>query len=265
MKRQKVMGRALTNQFDGRSLFHRFRFALDEKQGFAAPLLALLLITGCASTSTTTINTSTTTGAPENNPALGGIDPPLPPSVVSYSDYRDPLIGLNRAIFAFNDLTYRYVLIPVSKGYYFVLPKPAQTGISQFFYNIKTPIYFLNNLLQWQPKPMGVNVLRFGINSTIGLLGLFDPAKAWFELDRVQLMADLREDMSRLNIPPSQYIMSNLFVLYQDILQKTGDSSPESLAQGMNRCFFVLKSLTNRSTLCGETPRLCVSCFSQTT
>lgn len=105
-------------------------------------------------------------------------------TVVSYDDYSDPLIGMNRAIFAFNDVTYRYALIPMSKGYLYVVPEPARRGVGNFFYNLKSPVYIVNNALQLKPKDAGVNLLRFGINTTVGILGLFDPAKHWFDLEK---------------------------------------------------------------------------------
>jgi phospholipid-binding lipoprotein MlaA len=110
----------------------------------------------------------------------------IEPTVVAFRDYKDPLIGFNRAMFAFNDVTYRYALIPASKGYLKVVPPPVRNGLSNFFYNVKSPIYLVNNALQLKPREAGVNLLRFGINSTVGLLGFFDPAKTWFELDRAE-------------------------------------------------------------------------------
>lgn len=110
----------------------------------------------------------------------------IEPTVVEYNNYRDPLIGLNRAIFAFNDVTYRYALIPLSKGYVKITPRSFRRSVSNFFYNIKTPIYLVNNVLQLDFKPAARNLVRFGINSTLGLFGLFDPAKSWFHLDRAE-------------------------------------------------------------------------------
>lgn len=106
------------------------------------------------------------------------------PDVVSHPEYRDPLIHVNRAIFTFNEVSFRYVLIPLSKGYLWAVPRPVRRSIGNFFYNLRTPIYFVNHLLQLKPKPMGQNLLRFGINTTIGLLGFFDPAKTWFNIER---------------------------------------------------------------------------------
>ena len=113
----------------------------------------------------------------------------IEPTVVDTADlqdgdpqYSDPLIGMNRAIFAFNDVAYRYALIPAAKAYRAVLPQAVRTSISRLFANLREPISMLNHLLQWEPANSGRNLARFGLNSTVGLLGLFDPAQAWFDL-----------------------------------------------------------------------------------
>jgi phospholipid-binding lipoprotein MlaA len=113
------------------------------------------------------------------------IDPTVvAPTVVAYHDYHDPLIRINRAVFAFNDVTYRYALIPLSKRYVRAVPETVRQSIGNFFANLKTPIYVANHLVQLQAKPMGRTLQRFGINSTIGLLGLFDPARDRYDLAR---------------------------------------------------------------------------------
>lgn len=106
------------------------------------------------------------------------------PTVVTYEDYEDPLESFNRAIFKFNDVSYRYFLSPLAKGYRKVTPQPVHKSIGNFFLNLREPLFFVNKLLQAEPVDSGKSVLRFGINSTIGLLGLFDPADAWFDLPR---------------------------------------------------------------------------------
>jgi len=114
----------------------------------------------------------------------GTAEPGLEPTVVSYPEYHDPLIWLNRGIFVFNDLTYHYLLIPLGKGYVKIVPAPVQGSVSNFFYNLKTPIYSVNHLVQLEPRPLGRTLLRFVINSTVGVLGLFDPARSWWGLER---------------------------------------------------------------------------------
>jgi phospholipid-binding lipoprotein MlaA len=108
----------------------------------------------------------------------------IAPTVVAYQDYRDPLIRVNRAMFAFNDTAYRYLLIPASRRYLRHVPVPVQQSIGNFFFNIRTPIYMVNYMVQLQAEPMVRSLQRFGINSTVGLLGLFDPARDRYGLER---------------------------------------------------------------------------------
>jgi phospholipid-binding lipoprotein MlaA len=117
--------------------------------------------------------------------------PPVPstakdiePTVVAYEAPPDPLIRVNRAVFAFNDVTYRYVISPVSKGYETVVPRPVRAGIGNAFDNIKMPIRTVNFLLQGRFRAAGIDTTRFLVNSTVGLAGLFDPAKAWMGLEQ---------------------------------------------------------------------------------
>lgn len=100
------------------------------------------------------------------------------PTVVEYPPPPDPLMPFNRAMFAFNDVAYRYVLIPLGRGYLRVTPEPVRTGIGNFFKNLRTPISAVNYLFQGEARPAVRSLVRFGINTTIGLLGILDPASA---------------------------------------------------------------------------------------
>lgn len=142
---------------------------MPEGPRWPALLLAAALVCGCAS--------SERRAAPKD---AGGPEP----TVVAPAEYRDPLIAVNRAIFAFNDFTYRRVLIPVSKGYVRAVPAPARRSVGNFFHNIRTPIYVANDLLQLEPRPLGRHLARFVVNSTVGVGGLFDPARKWFGLEK---------------------------------------------------------------------------------
>ncbi len=95
----------------------------------------------------------------------------------------DPIEPWNRAMYHFNDKLYFWVLKPVAKGYNAVVPEPARISIRNMFTNAAMPIRFVNCLLQFKLKGAGVELLRFGLNSVIGLAGLFDVAKSRFELD----------------------------------------------------------------------------------
>ena len=67
----------------------------------------------------------------------------------------DPLSGYNRVMTSFNDSFYTYVLTPTAKGYAYVVPEVARTGINNFFTNLFFPIRFANNLLQFKFENAG--------------------------------------------------------------------------------------------------------------
>ena len=73
----------------------------------------------------------------------------------------DPLSGYNRVMTSFNDSFYTYVLTPTAKGYAYVVPEVARTGINNFFTNLFFPIRFANNLLQFKFENAGKEVGRF--------------------------------------------------------------------------------------------------------
>lgn len=87
----------------------------------------------------------------------------------------DPLEGFNRAMFGFNDKAYRYALKPVARSLR-ILPVPVRTSIGNVFSNLGAPISAFSALLQGDLGNTGSELGRFGINSTLGILGLFDPA-----------------------------------------------------------------------------------------
>lgn len=96
---------------------------------------------------------------------------------------KDPIRPYNRAIFGFNDRLYFYVMKPMYKGYNKVVPEKARLSVRKFFSNIRTPVRFFNCLFQGKFKGAGTELARLVINSTIGLGGLFDPAKSQFNLE----------------------------------------------------------------------------------
>ena len=88
----------------------------------------------------------------------------------------DPFEPVNRAIFSFNNVADRVVLEPIAKGYK-KLPSPIQSGISNFLSNLRAPLVVVNQLLQGQGENAIQSSGRFIINSTVGLLGVFDVAE----------------------------------------------------------------------------------------
>ncbi len=88
----------------------------------------------------------------------------------------DPLERVNRASYGFSMGLDRALIGPVAHGYMKVTPTPVQHRVSAVVYNLGEPSTALNDILQGHPKRLGVTSSRFVINSTIGLLGLFDVA-----------------------------------------------------------------------------------------
>ena len=88
----------------------------------------------------------------------------------------DPLEGYNRVMTNVNDKIYLYAFNPLSKGYAFIVPQPLRVGVSNAFDNLKFPIRFVNNILQFKFDHSIKELGRFMVNSTVGVLGLFDVA-----------------------------------------------------------------------------------------
>lgn len=95
----------------------------------------------------------------------------------------DPLSGYNRMMTSFNDAAYEYVLKPVATGYKNMLHFEIRNSIENFFENLYFPVRFANTLLQGKFSYAAEETGRFVINSTVGVLGLFDSAKSCFELE----------------------------------------------------------------------------------
>jgi phospholipid-binding lipoprotein MlaA len=93
-------------------------------------------------------------------------------------DERDPLEGVNRAIYEFNDGVDRAILKPVAQGYNKIMPGPVDKGVTNFFANLDDVITAVNNLLQFKLKRSGSDAARVLVNSTIGLLGFIDVASS---------------------------------------------------------------------------------------
>ena len=86
----------------------------------------------------------------------------------------DPLEGMNRSIYGFNETVDNAVLKPVAKGYKTVTPDLAEKGINNFFNNIKDVITVINDLLQFKIEHAANDAGRVLINTTVGLLGIID-------------------------------------------------------------------------------------------
>ncbi|TMB20171.1 MAG: VacJ family lipoprotein [Deltaproteobacteria bacterium] len=117
---------------------------------------------------------------------------------------RDPLECVNRKIFWFNDKVDVYVLAPVARGWEKVSPHCVRTSVSNFFGNLRFPIVTVNDLLQGKVKDGASDVGRFGVNTTVGVLGLFDPASGW---GLVKHDEDFGQTLGVWGVPPGAYLV----------------------------------------------------------
>jgi phospholipid-binding lipoprotein MlaA len=87
---------------------------------------------------------------------------------------KDPLEGLNRTVYKFNDVVDKVALKPVAQGYQAITPSPVQTGVNNFFKNIRDVVTLVNELFQFKFKQAANTTGRVALNTTVGVLGLFD-------------------------------------------------------------------------------------------
>ena len=93
----------------------------------------------------------------------------------SNGQVKDCFETINRGVFAFNQVLDNVIVEPLAKGYRF-LPAPIRAGTSNALNNLSLVVTIPNNLLQGEISLAGKNTGRFIVNSTVGILGFFDPA-----------------------------------------------------------------------------------------
>ncbi|MFT5881183.1 MAG: phospholipid-binding lipoprotein MlaA [Moritella sp.] len=147
------------------------------------------------------------------------LTPPAVETVVS-----DPFYYFNKAMFHFNDTLYFWLLRPTARGYEAITPQIVRTGVSNFFHNITTPIRFTSSVLQADIQGAGSELGRFLVNSTVGVLGLGDPAKHY--LDWHANEQDLGLTLGKYGIGNGPYVVWPVFgpSTLRDSVGRTADS-----------------------------------------
>lgn len=120
------------------------------------------------------------------------------------ANHYDPLEPINRPIYAFNSAFDKAVMKPVAKGYVAVTPEPVRTGVSNFFGNLEDVYIGLSDLLEGKVKDVGVDVGRVVVNSTVGILGLFDVAS---KSNLPKHSADFGQVLGHWGVPSGPYIV----------------------------------------------------------
>ena len=131
-------------------------------------------------------------------------DPTDADAVAEYAEVNDPAEPTNRAVFEVNLALDKAILKPIAFVYKEYLPYFVQSSINSLLNNLRSPIIFFNDVLQGEFKRAGTTVLRFVINSTIGLGGLHDQAAEW---DLEYHNEDFGQTLAVWGIPEGPYVM----------------------------------------------------------
>ena len=123
---------------------------------------------------------------------------------VPHADARDPLESFNRTVFGFNEAVDKAVIKPVATGYKAVTPNWLRQGVGNFFNNLQDVWSAVNNGLQGRGLEFSDSVGRVMVNSTIGLLGVFDVAS---DLGIERHTADFGLTLGRWGMPPGPYVV----------------------------------------------------------
>jgi len=120
------------------------------------------------------------------------------------SEIKDCFESLNRGTFAFNQALDGLIFKPVSNVYR-KLPSPIKSGVSNSLDNLSNLVTIPNNLLQGDFTSAGINSGRLLVNSTIGILGLFDVAQHLGMDEYVK--EDYGQSLAKHGVGPGCYIV----------------------------------------------------------
>jgi len=119
-------------------------------------------------------------------------------------DPRDPLEPMNRGVFAFNDGFDRTIATPVARTYRDVLHPEIRDRVRNFFSNLADPFIGVNNMLQGKFEDGFLDWMRFGFNTSIGLLGIHDVAT---DMGYEKHNEDFGQTFGVWGAPPGPYLV----------------------------------------------------------
>ena len=121
----------------------------------------------------------------------------------------DSLRPFNEAMFVVNDKLYFWLLKPLGQGWSKVAPESARRGVRNFFTNLRAPGRTVNSLLQAKWGKAGIELQRFAVNTTIGVLG-FNDAATGRGIDAPS-PEDLGQTLAHYRVGPGWYIVWPIF------------------------------------------------------
>ncbi len=162
------------------------RRSVNPAARFGALFLAAAVLAGCASA-----------------PSPGDAE-----ALAEYNQVNDPGEPTNRAIFGVNRALDSVLLKPAAIVYMDYTPEIFQTTIHNLLNNLRSPVIFFNDILQGEFRRAGTTFFRFVVNSTIGFLGLADPAT---EMGLAGHNEDFGQTLAIWGVPEGPYLMLPIF------------------------------------------------------
>ena len=118
----------------------------------------------------------------------------------------DPIEGINRLIFRFNDSLYEYVFSPVAEGYAWLVPIAVREAVGNFFYHWAFPVRGVNSVLQGKLEWAAQEMALFIVNSSVGLLGFFDAGQNYFGMEEPP-SEDFGQTLGYWGVGPGVYLV----------------------------------------------------------
>ena len=137
----------------------------------------------------------------EPDPLFDEFDLEFETGPVSFPDPAEPV---NRGVLKFNEGIDRFVMDPITTVYRFILPEMVRRSIERCFDNIDSTQTLINDIFQLEWKEAGITTTRLVINTTVGVGGLFDPAKAWGIEGHV---SDFGQTLAMAGAPSGPYVI----------------------------------------------------------
>jgi len=116
----------------------------------------------------------------------------------------DPLEGVNRKVFDFNHTLDNRAALPAATYYKSALPEDVRTGVHNFLANLSVPVDLANDVLQGEFTQAGYAVCRVSVNTTVGMLGVLDPAAGMGCPDRDE---DFGQTLGVYGVPGGPYLV----------------------------------------------------------
>jgi ABC-type transporter lipoprotein component MlaA len=169
----------------------------------------------------------------------------------------DPWEGMNRSIYRFNSYADRWVLNPAVSAYEFIFPGVVRKSISNFFTNLDNIQTVINQILQLHPMPALQTTGRFLVNTTIGVVGLWDPATP---IGIPQHYEDFGQTLGRWGVGTGPYLVLPLFgpsfvrdaggrLVDAQIFTAIDPLQLDNVNEGYTYLYYTLLVLNTRSTI----------------